>query len=301
MWNFQVFVFSLLCMYLFLFLGMSKVVDMPSPHSSRKQKKCGSCHSFLTDLDPHPDCSKCVPRGYSRESPCSHCAPLSQDAWKKWERQQCSKWSSSSTKGPRGIQLRGGGGTNLGRYAQMFLLPPKPNLPVGWDSRPWNRAFRPFRDSRDSSQRPTPQIPKPAGPVYKTGCSRQRDFSLTGTGGPLASQGPDAGCDLSGPSRVMEPSGTTSHTATTMDPVHGSHWSVSFTDTTLNCQARGGSNEQLRVWRYGGGVHGHGFNGLHGSTKPAHGRRAAALHSGDGWSGQTPAVRQAPPLHFRWN
>ena len=123
-------VVAFLCMYLFLFLGMSKV-ETPSPHSSRKQKKCGSCHTFLTDLDPHPDCSKCIPRGCSKESPCSHCAPLSLDTWNKWERQQCSKRSSSSTKGPKGDSAKGGGGTNLGRYAQMFLLPPKPNLPVG--------------------------------------------------------------------------------------------------------------------------------------------------------------------------
>ena len=54
MWNFQVFVVSLLCMYLFL-LGMSKV---ETPHASKKQKKCGSCHSFLTDLDPHSECNK---------------------------------------------------------------------------------------------------------------------------------------------------------------------------------------------------------------------------------------------------
>ena len=114
---------------LFLFLGMSKV-DTPSPHSSRKHdKKCGSCHSFLSELDPHPVCPKCVPRGFSRESPCSHCAPLSQDAWKKWERQQASKRSSSSTKGSKGDSAKGG--TNLGRYAQMFLQPPKPNLLVG--------------------------------------------------------------------------------------------------------------------------------------------------------------------------
>ena len=30
----------------------------PSPHASKKQKKCGSCHSFLTDLDPHSECNK---------------------------------------------------------------------------------------------------------------------------------------------------------------------------------------------------------------------------------------------------
>ena len=51
---------------------------------------------------------------------------------------------------------------------------------------------------------------------------------------PLVGRAP--GCDLSGPSRVMEPRGTTSHTATAMDPVHGSQWSVSSTDTTLTAQ-----------------------------------------------------------------
>ena len=42
-----------------------------------------------------------------------------------------------------------------------------------------------------------------------------------------------AGCNLSEPSRVAGPSGSTSHTATAMDPVHGSQWSVGFTDITL--------------------------------------------------------------------
>ena len=51
---------------------------------------------------------------------------------------------------------------------------------------------------------------------------------------PLVGRAP--GCDLSGPSRVMEPRGTTSHTATAMDPVHGSQWSISSTDTTLTAQ-----------------------------------------------------------------
>ena len=30
----------------------------PSPHASKKQKKYGSCHSFLTDLDLHSKCNK---------------------------------------------------------------------------------------------------------------------------------------------------------------------------------------------------------------------------------------------------
>ena len=125
--NFQV-LLHLLCMYLFLFLDMSKV-ETPSPHASKKQKKCGTCHTFLSDLDPHPECNKCVPRGCSKESPCSHCAPLSLDAWKKWEPQQCSKGPLHPRRGPRGNQLRGG--TSLGRYAQRFHLPPKLFLPVG--------------------------------------------------------------------------------------------------------------------------------------------------------------------------
>ena len=118
------------CIYvLFLFLGMSKV-ETPSPHSSKKHdKKCDSCHVYLSELDPHPICPKCVPRGCSKESPCSHCPSL--DAWKKWERQQASKRSSSSTKGPKWDSAKGGEGTNLGRHAQMFLQPPKPSLLVG--------------------------------------------------------------------------------------------------------------------------------------------------------------------------
>ena len=44
------------------------------------------------------------------------------------------------------------------------------------------------------------------------------------------------GCDLSDPSQVMEPRGPTSHTATAMDPVHGSQSSFGSTDVTLTAQ-----------------------------------------------------------------
>ena len=182
------FVVSLLCMYLFL-LGMSKV-ETP-PLTPVRSKKCGSCHSILTDLDPHSGCNK------------------------------------------RGIQLRGG--TILGRYAQMFLQPPKPNLPVG--SRPWEMGFRPqdgnYLHVRESHGMPH-GIPDP-----KAGGSRHCDGGAHGgeicpsqeLEDPLASQqpftgllGPSAlplvggapGCDLSDPSHVMESRGTTSHTATAM-------------------------------------------------------------------------------------
>ena len=122
---------------------MSKVVDTPSPHSSRKQKKCGSCHSFLTDLDPHPDCSKCVPRGCSRESPCSHCAPLSQDAWKKWELHQCSKRSSSSTKGPKGDSAMGG--NKPGKVCPDVPSTPKAVSPGRLRLTAWESDFSSFK------------------------------------------------------------------------------------------------------------------------------------------------------------
>ena len=128
-----------------LFLGMSKV-ETPSPHASKKQKKCGTCHSFLTDLDPHPECNKCVPRGCSKESPCSHCAPLSLDAWKKWERQQCSKRSSLSMKGPKGDSARGGGNKS-GK-----VCPEVPSTPKDVSSGRWRLAalesFFPHRNWR---------------------------------------------------------------------------------------------------------------------------------------------------------
>ena len=51
---------------------------------------------------------------------------------------------------------------------------------------------------------------------------------------PLVGRAP--GCDLSDPSQVMEPRGSTSHTATAMDPVHGSQSSFGSTDVTLTAQ-----------------------------------------------------------------
>ena len=72
---------------------------------------------------------------------------------------------------------------------------------------------------------------------------------FTGLLGPSALPlvGRTPGCDLSDPSHVMEARGTASHTATAMDPVHGSQWSVSSTDTTLTAQQGAVLREQLRV------------------------------------------------------
>ena len=106
MWNFQVFVVSLLCMYLFLFLGMSKVVDTPSPHSSRKQKKCGSCHSFLTDLDPHPSASL---EGAAGRAPALTVPPSHRTHGRNGSASSAQNGPLRPRRGPRGIQLGGGG------------------------------------------------------------------------------------------------------------------------------------------------------------------------------------------------
>ena len=92
---------------------------------------------------------------------------------------------------------------------------------------------------------------------------------------PLVGRAP--GCDLSDPSHVMEPRGTTSHTATAMDPVHGSQWSVSSTDITLTAQQGAVLRSSYGSDGMGEVSTGIGFNGLYGSTKPAHGRRSAAF------------------------
>ena len=68
------------CLFILMFLFplslvMSKA-ETPSPaHTSKKgQKQCGSCHTFMSDLDPHPECSKCLPCSCCMDSP--HCALL---------------------------------------------------------------------------------------------------------------------------------------------------------------------------------------------------------------------------------
>ena len=239
------------------FLGMSKV-QTPSPHASKKHdKRCDNCHAYVSELDPHPVCQKCVPRECSRELPCSHCASLSMDAWKKWERQQASRRSSSAIKG-----IRPRGGANLGRQrplrgiAQMLLQPPRLSLLVGRDWQPWNQAFRPSGRKWPpcfASLQGRLTASHPPGP--ETDESRHCDGGARGgetcPDDPLASQqpclgllGPEAlplvgrapGCDLSDPSHVMEPRCPASHTAMAMDPVHGLQSGFGQTGVTLNTQ-----------------------------------------------------------------
>ena len=105
---FKCLLFPFLCWFLFLFLGMSKV-ETPSPHSSKKHdKRCDCCQAYVSDLDPHPVCQKCVPRECSKELPCSHCASLSPDAWKKWERSRLRVGPLRPRRG-QGDSAKGGG------------------------------------------------------------------------------------------------------------------------------------------------------------------------------------------------
>ena len=97
-----------------------------------------------------------------------------------------------------------------------------------------------------------PQIPKPGGSRHCDGGAHGGEICTSQElEDPLASQQPcrgllgqealplvggAPGCDLSDPSQVMEPRGPTSHTATAMDPVHGSQSSFGSTDVTLTAQ-----------------------------------------------------------------
>ena len=152
------------------FLGMSKV-QTPSPHASKKHdKRCDSCQAYVSELDPHPVCPKCVPRECSRELPCSHCASLSLDAWKKWECQQASRRSSSSTKGPKGDSAKGGGGGEkiwegsgcLG--IRLFVLPGGNGLHDG-------------QSPGTPHGVPSPRSQNRRVPSLRRGCSRWRDLS----------------------------------------------------------------------------------------------------------------------------
>ena len=147
--------------------------------------------------------------------------PLSQDAWKKWERQQASKRSTSSTKGPKGDSAKGGGGgTSLGRYSQMFLQPPKPNL-LARGLGIWLFVFPDgnglhVREPHGTSYGVPPPDPKAGGSRHCDGGAHGGEICPSRElEDPLASQqrcpgllGPEAlplvgrapGCDLSDPS-----------------------------------------------------------------------------------------------------
>ena len=250
---FQVFVVSISRLCSFLFLGMSKV-ETPSPHAKKHDKRCDSCHSYLSELDPHPTCPKCVPRGCSKELPCSHCASLSPDAWKKWERQQASKRSSSSTKGPKGDSAKGG--NKSGKVCPEVPSTPKAESPGRLRLAALESGFSSFRTEIASMfaslqgrfTASQPPDPKAGGSRHCDGVAHGGEIFLED---PLASQqpcrgllGPETlplvggapGCDLSDPSHVMEPRGTVSHTATAMDPVHGIQSSFGSTDVTQTTQ-----------------------------------------------------------------
>ena len=243
---------------------MSKV-QTPSPHASKKHdKRCDTCHAYVSELDPHPVCQKCFPRECSRELPCSHCASLSPDAWKRWERQQASRRSSLATKGPKGDSAKGG--SKSGKAAALTGHCPDAPSTSKAESPGRSRlaalesgfsSFRAEMASMFASLQGRLTASHPPGP--ETDESRHRDGGARGVetcpDDPLASQqpclgmlGPEAlplvgrapGCDLSDPSHVMEPRGPASHTAMAMDPVHGLQSGFGQTGVTLNTQ-RGGA------------------------------------------------------------
>ena len=229
---------------------MSKA-QTPSPHASKKHdKRCDSCQSYVSELDPHPVCLKCVPRECNKELPCSHCAPLSLDAWKRWERQQASRKSSSTTKGSKGDSAKGGSksGKAAAPSGHCPVTPSSSKAESPGKSRlaALESGFSSFRTEIASmfaslQGRLTASHP----PGLATEEARHRDGGARGVetcaDDPLASQqpclgllGPEAlplvgrtpGCDLSDPSHVMEPRGTTNHMAMAMDrgeilKVHG--------------------------------------------------------------------------------
>ena len=182
---FQVFIVSMLwCFSFSFFLGMSKA-QTPSPHASKKHdKRCDSCQSYVSELDPHPVCLKCVPRECNKELPCSHCAPPLPGCLEAMGTPAgFSKVLFDHEGVQRGFGQGGGGGVNLGRQrplrgiAQLLLLPPRLSLLVSQDWQHWNLAFRPSgRKSppcspvyRDASRRPIPQVSPPRRPVIVTG------------------------------------------------------------------------------------------------------------------------------------
>ena len=160
----------------------------PSPHASKKQKKCGSCHSFLTDLDPHSECNT------------------------------------------RGNQLRGGGGGNKsGKVCPEVPSSPKADSPGRLRLAALESGFSSFKTEISSMFASlTGRLTASHPPDPKAGGSRLQDGGAHGgeifpsreLEDPLASQRPFTGllgpstlplvgrapgCDLSGPSCVMEP------------------------------------------------------------------------------------------------
>ena len=112
---------------------------------------------------------------------------------------------------------------------------------------------------------------------------RRLTAPLDSTAMPLG--GMAAGCNLSEPSRVAGPSGSTSHTATAMDPVYGSQWSDSSIDITLTAKqgaALTGSHGFTSMGEVSVGTASTALTGQrpYGSTGPANGCRTAAIHSG---------------------
>ena len=237
---------------------MSKV-DTPSPHSSKKHdKKCDSCHAYVSDLDPHPIFRSASREGAVRRAPALTVPP---SLWTHGRNGSASRHQTGPLRprrGPKGIRLRGG--NKSGKVYPDVPSTPKAESPGRLRLAALESGFSSFRTEIASMfaslqgrfTASLPPDPKAGGyPLQDGGAHGGEIFPSRELENPLASQqpcqgllGPEAlplvgrapGCDLSDPSQVMEPRGPTSHTATAMDPVHGSQSSFGSTDVTLNAQ-----------------------------------------------------------------
>ena len=244
--------FILTCMFLFHLSWVMSKAETPSPaHTSKKgQKNCDSCHIFMSDLDPHPECSKFLPCSCCMDSSCPHCAPLSQDMWKKWERQQTIKKSSSTTKVPKGESVKGGGNKD-GKVYPAVPLYPKIDFPGWLRIAALEAGFSLFKTEIASMFATlTGRFTASHPPDSNTDGSRLEGevahggvFPLREPANPPASQryltvplGPTARPLSGDPSQVAGPSGSTTHTAIAVDTVYGSQWSSGSIDTTLTAK-----------------------------------------------------------------
>ena len=170
---------------------------------------------------------------------------------------QSIKKSSSTTKGPKGESAKGG--NKSGKVCPEVPSTPKAVSPGRLRLAALEAGFSSFKTEIASMfanltghlMASHPPDSNADGSHLQGGVAHGGVIPSEELEDPLASQrhlpvpldptamplcGVAAGCDLSEPSRVARPSGSTSHTATAMDPVHGSQWSDSSIDITLTAK-----------------------------------------------------------------
>ena len=177
--------------------------------------------------------------------------------WKKWERQQTVKKSSSTNEGTQGGVSKWG--NRLVRYTQQFHCTPKTDSPGRLRIAALEAGFSSFKTEIVSmfatlTGRFTASHPPDSNtdgfrlegwvahggvfplrePVNPPASQRYLTVPLGPTARPLS--GIAAGCSLSDISQVAGPSGSTSHMAIAVDTVYGSQWSSGSIDTTLTAK-----------------------------------------------------------------